>query len=56
MKPKTSEKDAFTYLMGKLLKVPHSELKSKLDEEKKKKKRKAKTPSSAFPVSSGDGQ
>jgi hypothetical protein len=38
----SEEYDRFNNLMGNLLKVPHSELKEKLDEEKEeKKKRKA---------------
>jgi len=37
-----SEHDAFVGLLGKLLKVPHSEIKAKLDAEKKNKKRKPK--------------
>jgi hypothetical protein len=56
MQPKNTEYDKFTGLMSKLLEVPHSELKSKLDEEKKRKKRKPKRSSSASPVSSRDGQ
>jgi hypothetical protein len=39
MKSKT-EYDRFTDLMGKLIKVPHSEIKAKLEAEKKAKKRK----------------
>jgi len=56
MKPKNAEYKTFDILMGKLLKVPHGEIKSKLEEEKKRKKRKIKRPSSASPVSGGDGQ
>jgi hypothetical protein len=36
----TTEYDKFADLMGKLIKVPHSELKAKLDAEKRAKKRK----------------
>jgi len=39
MKSKT-EYDRFSDLMGKLIKVPHSEIKTKLDAEKRAKKRK----------------
>lgn len=38
--PKSSEFQAFDDLMGKLLKVPHSELKAKLDAEKRARERK----------------
>lgn len=55
MAKKTAYK-AFDNLMSNLLRVPHSELKSKLEEEKKRKKRKSKRSSSASPVSDGDGQ
>lgn len=56
MDPKNAEYKTFDNMMGKLLKVPHSELKSKLDEEKKRKKRKAKKSSFASRASRGDGQ
>jgi hypothetical protein len=46
MKTKT-EFENFTEMMGKLVKVPHSEIKAKLDAEKKAKKRKAKKPSAS---------
>jgi hypothetical protein len=46
MKIKT-EFDNFTEMMGKIVKVPHSELKAKLDAEKKAKKRKKTKTSSA---------
>jgi hypothetical protein len=46
MKTKT-EFDNFTEMMGKLVKVPHSEVKAKLDAEKKSKKRKKTRKSSA---------
>lgn len=40
---KTSkEYDRFADMMGKLIKVPHSEIKAKLDAEKKAKERKRK--------------
>jgi hypothetical protein len=40
---KTSEEyDRFSNLMGKLIKVPHSEIKAKLDAEKKARERKRK--------------
>jgi hypothetical protein len=47
----SEEYDRFNDLMGNLLKVPHSELKEKLDEEKEEKKRKkeSKASSSASP-------
>jgi hypothetical protein len=44
---KTSEYDAFTNLAGKLLRVPHEEIKAKLDAEKAAKKRKNSKKSSA---------
>ena len=47
MKTKTTEYDRFNSLMSKLAKVPHSELKAKLDVEKRAKKRKAKKPSAS---------
>ena len=44
MKRKTSEEfERFDALMTALVKVPHAELKAKLDAEKKAKKRKPKT-------------
>jgi hypothetical protein len=46
MKIKT-EYDRFTHLMGRLMKVPHSEVKAKLDAEKQAKKRKKSRHSSA---------
>jgi len=41
------EFEAFTDLVDGLLRVPHSEIKAKLDAEKKAKKRKAKKPSAS---------
>ena len=46
MKNKT-EYDNFKDLMGKLIKIPHSEIKAKLDAEKRAKKRKRARKSSA---------
>ncbi len=46
-KSKSSEFQAFDDLMGKLLKVPHSELKAKLDAEKRAKERKRRLKSSS---------
>ena len=46
MKTKT-EYDKFSELMGKLIKVPHSEIKAKLDAEKRAKRRKKARKSSA---------
>jgi hypothetical protein len=40
MSKPSEEYNRFNDLMGNLLKVPHSELKEKLDEEKEEKKRK----------------
>jgi len=45
---KKKEFERFADLVGKLLKVPHSELKAKLDAEKAAKKRKKSRKSSAF--------
>jgi len=42
-----SEYSKFSDLMGELIKVPHSEIKAKLDAEKKAKKRKKARKSSA---------
>jgi hypothetical protein len=42
-----SEFDKFDRTMRDLMKVPHSEIKAKLDAEKKAKKRKAKKPSAS---------
>jgi hypothetical protein len=47
-----SEYDRFESLLGRLLKVPHSEIKAKLDAEKKARKRKKSKASSAFRVAS----
>jgi hypothetical protein len=48
MMTKTSkEYDRFADFMGKLIKVPHSEIKAKLDAEKRAKKRKKAKKSSA---------
>jgi hypothetical protein len=47
MKKVSSEFDKFDDTMRELLKVPHSEIKAKLDAEKKAKKRKAKKPSAS---------
>jgi hypothetical protein len=44
---KRSEYDNFDRTVGELLKVPHSEIKAKLDEEKRAKKRKKSKKSSA---------
>jgi hypothetical protein len=54
MKPKNTEYETFDGLMGNLLKVPHSELKAKLDKEKARKKRKSKRSSSASRASCED--
>lgn len=43
----TKEFETFNRTMRELMKVPHSEIKAKLDAEKKAKKRKAKKPSAA---------
>jgi hypothetical protein len=45
--PKNSEYENFANLMGKLIKVPHSAVKTKLDAEKRAKKRKKIKKSSA---------
>ncbi len=47
MKTKTTEYENFAKLMTKLAKVPHSELKAKLDAEKRAMKRKTKKPSAS---------
>lgn len=44
---KNPEYDKFNSMMDRLLKVPHSEIKAKLDAEKAAKKRKAKRASSS---------
>jgi hypothetical protein len=44
---KNTEFDKFDSTMRGLLRVPHSEIKAKLDAEKKAKKRKAKKPSAS---------
>ena len=44
---KTNEYDKFSELMTELIKVPHSEIKAKLDAEKRAKKRKKAKKSSA---------
>jgi hypothetical protein len=49
MKPRSKKPDeygAFANLLGQVLRVPHSELKAKLDAEKAAKKRKSKTSAS----------
>lgn len=46
-KQKSSEYDNFDSTMRKLIRVPHSELKAKLDAEKRAKKRKKSAKSSA---------
>jgi hypothetical protein len=46
MKPKT-EYENFANLMGRLIKVPHSEIKAKLDAEKRAKKQKKSRKSSS---------
>jgi hypothetical protein len=53
MKHKTPEYTAFENLLDRLIQVPHSEIKAKLDAEKaeKAKKRKSKKPSSSGPAS-----
>lgn len=53
---KSNEFKRFDVMMGKLLRVPHSEIKRELDKEKedKNKKRKAKKPSASG--REGDGQ
>jgi hypothetical protein len=51
-----SERDAFGDLMRKLLRVPHSDLKAKLEkekEEKKRKKRKIKSSSASHALGEG---
>lgn len=54
---KSKEQKSFGDLMGKLLKVPHSEIKAKLEKEKEDKRRKkSKRSSSASRASHGDGQ
>lgn len=52
MKKTSKEYDRFADLMGKLIKVPHSEIKAKLDAEKRAKKRKKARKSSASPTPS----
>jgi len=52
---KTNEYQGFTKLMGKLLTVPHSEIKAKLDAENRAKKRKKSKPPSASRVASARG-
>jgi hypothetical protein len=47
MTKKTSEYDNFTDLVDRILRVPHSEIKAKLDAEKRAKKRKKAKKSSA---------
>jgi len=47
MQQKSSEFDKFDRTMQNLLKVPHSEIKAKLDAEKKAKKRKPKKTSAS---------
>lgn len=47
MKKKPNEYGRFTEFVGKLLAVPHSEIKAKLDAEKRAKKRKKSRKSSA---------
>ena len=49
MKTKT-EYDKFSELMGKLVKVPHSKIKAKLDAEKRAKKRRKSKKSAASRV------
>lgn len=50
MKTKNPEYDSFNALAGKLLAVPHGEVKAKLDAEKRAKKRKKSKASSASRV------
>jgi|GEM_PF-4005182 len=47
MKTKTNEYGKFEDMMSRLIKVPHSEIKAKLEEEKAAKKRKKARKSSA---------
>lgn len=47
MTKESNEYDRFKSLMGKLAKVPHSELKAKLDAEKRAKRRKPKRSSAS---------
>jgi hypothetical protein len=54
MKKKTSEYDAFERTVSELLQVPHSEIKTKLEEEKAAKKRKKARQSSALGRVSGE--
>ncbi len=55
MKYKGEDVKRFDKLIGKLLKVPHSEIKNKLEKEKEEKKRKKpKRSSSASPASNGE--
>jgi hypothetical protein len=51
-----SEYDNFTEMMGKLVKVPHSEVKAKLDAEKKSKMRKKARKSSVSRVAGDTDQ
>jgi hypothetical protein len=54
--PKTpSEFANFERMMQKIVSVPHSEIKAKLDAEKAAKKRKAKKPSASARAVSGKG-
>lgn len=51
----TKEYNKFSGVMKKLLRVPHSEIKAKLDAEKRAKKRKKSRKSSAFRVANAKG-
>ncbi len=59
MKRTKTEFERFDEMMGALIKVPHSEIKAKLDKEKaekaRKRQRKAKTTSRGASRDSGDG-
>ena len=54
---KTREFQKFDQMMGELLKVPHSEIKKKLEQEKaeKQKRKKAKKPSESSSSRDSDG-
>lgn len=55
MSKKQSEYDKFNQTMERLLTVPHSAIKAKLEAEKAAKKRKAKTPSASRDSSDREG-
>jgi len=54
-KQNPQEYENFDRTMRDLVKVPHSEIKAKLDAEKKAKKRKSKKPSASGRAASGKG-